>query len=273
MITRFGLFLTIVATVVLGAVPASKAQATEYKIFFISNSNENECNQVFSINPDGTNVKQLTNEQYCVDGNTFDVSSDGSLVTYTSNGQLLVVAADGENRQVLFDAADYLTDGYAIIRTESPQFSEDGALIVFFWDFPNQHVSLVELETGKLNDLAIYPNNQLPARAEFSPDGSMIALSRGCDKDNNTSSLLSLDVINVATSKIENIEDCSSEYWPVWQGDRAVTVPNPYDPPIPVHIDWNDGSLVLFSDDKIIYGKSGVSWVMLLRVEVRSIPE
>jgi hypothetical protein len=272
MLTRLVVFFAIVATVVFGASFDAKAQEHEYKIFFISYSNESQ-KQIYSINPDGSDVFQITNELNGVDSNTFDVSSDGSLVAYTTGGQLVMVNANGENRRVLFDSADYLSDGYNIVRTETPQFSEDAAQIAFFWDFPDQRVGVINVASGAYSEVAVYPNEQLPAHPEFSPDGSKLALTRGCERDTNISSLLSLDVIDLESLQVENVEDCSSEYRPMWQSnDRVSTVYNPFNPPIPVSIEWLDGSLVLYSENEVIYGSgNNENWIMVVRVEVRPI--
>jgi len=140
--------------------------------------------QAFRMELDGKTTTQLTHESINV--LDYDISlADGHLV-YEVDNQLILINADGSNRQVLTEGAPRsITRGYY-----NPVFSPDGQTLAYnAGGFDHQGLMLYNLSTGASNlVLEDQPlGGSLPPAIytpdKFSPDGTKLLLEVGHPPD------------------------------------------------------------------------------------------
>lgn len=128
-------------------------------------------NEIYTMNPDGTNPVNLTNNA------AFDAlpsfSFDGRKIVFNSerdgNREIYVMNADGTNQTRLTNNSDW---------DQSPAFSPDGSKIVF--DKVNGNVGIYVMNSDGSNQTRLTDISS-DGSPTFSPDGSKIAFNRTND--------------------------------------------------------------------------------------------
>jgi Tol biopolymer transport system component len=181
--------------------------------------------QVFRMARDGKTVAQITFED--VNVTDYDVSlADGS-VAYVANNQLIVVNADGSNRQLLLDGGSRDENNFWVT---SPVFSPDGQILAYGY----KGLNLYDITTG-ISNLAIANQNGdlLPSGMPFpletyspvhySPDGTKLLVALG-----HWESLPTHAVYDPGTNNLvryvavqEYINCCTYHGGPAWSPDSS----------------------------------------------------
>ncbi len=79
--------------------------------------------QIFTINPDGTGLRQLTHVAKGHAAGSPEFSPDGTRIVFTIDGQIWVMNADGSAQHQLTNQAGFVN--------QQPSWSPDGRKIVF----------------------------------------------------------------------------------------------------------------------------------------------
>ena len=161
--------------------------------------------QVFVINPDGSDLKQLTN----IPGGIGDpaISPDGkSIVTNDGVKKIYIMNADGTDLRTIYEGAT---------EAGSPAWSPDNRQIVFasrvtghkqLFMMNADGTSVTRLTDSQADDLA-------PA---YSPDGKKVVFS------SNRSGTWEIYVTTLASEQIDqltNLGDAEGQGWPSWSPD------------------------------------------------------
>jgi Tol biopolymer transport system component len=135
--------------------------------------------QLFIARLDGSDVRQVTHDQRWAGGAPLDWSPDGAAIAYTSGWDEEVInifvldLATGETSQVTHEEPQTKTClGCAPLGAAYPQFSPDGASIVYEVSRDGEHVSvrIVPVTGGKS---VLLPGTGM---GTISPDGSTLAV-------------------------------------------------------------------------------------------------
>jgi len=154
---------------ILGA-PAARATypGTNGRILFsrAHGSGFDAVYQLFSMNPDGSRVKQLTNLKDGVDIGT--ATADGTRIAFGSNGNVWVMNADGSHRRQISSTGTYVV----------PEWSPDGSQIAFALIKPrgSAAIGVMNADGSGAHVIARIPKtfSYLP---DWSPDGTKIAFT------------------------------------------------------------------------------------------------
>jgi Tol biopolymer transport system component len=139
---------------------------------------EGSTDQIFTIKPDGTGEKQLTDTSPRSFNVTPSYSPDGTKIAWEWNGDIWIMNADGTNRHRLTERLN-TTGPWG---DASPAFSPDGTKVAFSRYDPESDRSDIYI---KVLGGAIRPVTNDKARdgyPVFSPDGTKIAFSRSAAK-------------------------------------------------------------------------------------------
>jgi Tol biopolymer transport system component len=147
-------------------------------LYFLGNDNQ-ALGQISRLERDGKNKTQLTSEPLKVWD--YDVSrADGSLA-YETNGQLILVNADGSNRRVLVQGAPNPDVGGLY----HPTFSPDGKTLAFSYNGLNLYNISTGVSSQVLTD-QLQDNGSgqmLPVETympeRYSPDGTKLLVALG----------------------------------------------------------------------------------------------
>jgi len=176
-------------------------------VFTITDPNGNA--QIFTINADGSNKAQLTNEHGKFYGPAY--SPDGSKILLYNhlNNQtwlLYIMNADGTNIQQLINASNSLD--------WSPDWSPDGSSLVFSRSYstPNwsSEIWIMELDGNKLLQLG----NVEGQGPDWSPDGSFITYY---DYYEGGGDIWLMSVNDLNPVKLTN--DPAEDWWPKFSPD------------------------------------------------------
>jgi eukaryotic-like serine/threonine-protein kinase len=169
-------------------------------------SSEGKQEDIFIIHPDGTGVRQLTNDSYkdraprwSPDGNTIAFFSDRS-----GKYEIWTIHPDGSglNQLTHFPGAHY------------PVWSQDGTQMAFSHHHPNS-TFIWPLKTGKPFALPALPDATQTFEAwSWSPDGKELAGIRHLDNGDHVGIL----VYSFETGKIDSLTDFGE--WPIWLKDN-----------------------------------------------------
>jgi Tol biopolymer transport system component len=146
------------------------------QIVFCSNRSGADNLELYSMDADGTNVRQLTHAPGCYNGGPF-FSPDGKHVIFRSDRtkkdhlQLYVIDADGKNERALTDDLNWVNWG--------PYWYKDGRHIIYAGADhgnptvrPNYDLYWMNILTGKKTRITYAPGaDVLPV---FSPDGTKL---------------------------------------------------------------------------------------------------
>lgn len=168
--------------------------------------------RIFSINPDGTNERQIGQ----LPGQGADISPDGKRAIYNTSGswtstKLSVSNLDGSD-------AHQITDGSSIAWNR--RWSPDGRTIAFSGkdSAGNLQVFLMKADGTELRQLTMASlaegGAQVPA---WSPDGRQIAMQ--VNKGRNYAEIWITDVTTGNTTRISRHEQEYLDEWPVWFPD------------------------------------------------------
>jgi hypothetical protein len=198
--------------------PAATAQN---QIVFLSD--RGGVANVWMMNPDGSNQREVTSELVPVSG--FDVSGDGSTIAFAAGGVVKRMSIGGGNLQVLTGGGLY---EYA------PTFTSDGTALIVgrrdasgadlgYWLIPmvsgaDQMQVLKDGAPGlgsvDLEGVGLLGSPGVPAwapRAALSPDGKEMLVVRGAD-----SRLELVDMSGAAPPKMLDLVGNSRPVWDVW---------------------------------------------------------
>ncbi len=161
------------------------------RIAFTRNQDEGESttftsDEVFVMDADGSDVRQLTPDEIGMSSGQPTWSHDGSQIAYVRGqsvasvvpsryGDLFVVSADGgeATRSRLTDGPDtdpdWSPDGRTIAFTRGENLSNEKA---------NDDLYVLDFATGATNQLTRTPPGVFESAAAWSPDGSLIAFAR-----------------------------------------------------------------------------------------------
>ncbi|MFC2121988.1 T9SS type A sorting domain-containing protein, partial [Bacteroidota bacterium] len=167
----------------------------------------NNNNEIFTINSDGTGLKQLTYHDGRDAGPSW--SKDASKIAFythfdeNNTWSIFVMDADGHNLQRLTNENE--------VWDCSPSWSPDGTLIVFARQYPLQNylseIWMMDADGGNQHHL----NSVIGRGPEWSPDGSKIVFVSDIDGDSE------IYVMDDDGNNIQKLtENNAEEWWPAW---------------------------------------------------------
>ena len=158
---------SLVLILVLVTVFALRGHATVSKTRIVFTSLENNNEEIFSVNEDGTDLRNLT--QNPLNDFLATLSRDGNLITYNADTryladtQVFVMHADGTGKRQL----THIGNNY------SPAFSPDGTHIVFH-SIRDDSREIYLINTDGSGETRLTNNTYQDRNATFSPDGARI---------------------------------------------------------------------------------------------------
>jgi TolB protein len=171
---RLGVAAVLAVTAAL--VPSHAAQAATVQDGKIAFGDFN-TGELYSVNPDGSGLRQLTHLPDGILVGDPDWSPDGQRIAFDGNisgpsDRLYSIAADGSDRRLLFHEAARYGD-------ERPRYTPDGQSIVFIRCAGEEcAVMSVHLDGTGLTSLTPLQEGQLDYWPTVSPDGTQIAFTR-----------------------------------------------------------------------------------------------
>jgi TolB protein len=195
-------------------------------------SNRNGVFEIFTMKPDGTDLKQLTYDN--VDDNTPSWSPDGRFIVFASGrdndeSDIYIMDADGKNQKRLTNSPG--DDSH-------PHFSPDGTKIIFNSprnspdlkaDWSRQWHEIFIMNTDGTEQKQITSFKTVSTFPSISPNGKKICFRRvmdtpGVNWDMTTNNRNSeVFIANIDGTNAVNISNNSAfDGWPVWIDDETV---------------------------------------------------
>ena len=238
--------------------------------------------ELYTMNMDGTNLKQLTVNDANDDSPTW--SPDGKKIVFTSerddNPEIYIMDADGKNSKRLTS-----TPG----DDSHPKFSPDGLRIVFNsarttpdlkTDWGKQHIEIFTMKIDGSDVKQVTSFKTVTTYASISPDGTKLLYRKvintwGFNWDLSTSARNSeVFVMNIDGTGERNLSgNAAFDGWPVWTPDgRVIFASNRTGVPSrsALYVVNADGSkLQIITDPKHSYNQHAVStdgkWILAQR--------
>ncbi len=191
--------------------------------FVFSKPDINENHQIFTMNEDGTELKQLTfNDEGSYDPSW---SPDGQRIVFNSSKQstslgltLFTMDSDGSNAKILKDLGGIALYG------DNPDWSPDGTRIAFYaYSGFNTDIYVYNFETDTVLALTDTPVNEY--QPSWSPDGKYILFTSKRDYNHPDSSKNRQDIykMNADGTNEQRLTENGLVSSPVWK-PRATTI-------------------------------------------------
>jgi Tol biopolymer transport system component len=151
-------------------------------------------------------------------------SPDGSRVAYTTNGSLVVAAADGSHAEVIAEPkviSCRAARAGCLRWVQNPVWSPTGDRIAFaysedVWTYVTE-LRVIDLATGTVTSLAGMGGSDRLWVIEFSPEGDQILFSRTEDEGRGVSSLWSIHADGSDPRRLVTGTNALSPVWGDWQ--------------------------------------------------------
>lgn len=154
------------------------------KIFFTFQKNRNDVSQLYTMNPDGTDITKVSiNDQR--NYSSPDISPDGEKIVFMSHGEtpstgktrrqtIFIMDADGSNEVQL------ITDPPKNMLGEvGPSWSPDGKKIIFFSYTRGQILEIFTINPDGTEQKQLTTMNHYLSSPSWSPDGKYIVFIKG----------------------------------------------------------------------------------------------
>jgi hypothetical protein len=201
------------------AVPDELTSLLPRPLYYLGKDSQG-LTQVFRLEHDGKTTTQLTNE--LVDVLDYDVSLADGHIAYEVDNQLILVNADGSNRQVLTEGATRsIARGYY-----NPVFSSDGQILAY----NKGGLLLYNLSTGISNlvledrPLGGSLSPEIYSPDKFSPDGTKLLINIGHPPDSPWTAAIYTPATNTLTriaGENEPLSCCTMYGGAEWSADGS----------------------------------------------------
>jgi Tol biopolymer transport system component len=183
--------------------------------------------QIYSVNPDGTHVVQLTHLNAPAQAGDPDVSPNGQQILYVSNQRgefqiwLMRMDGSGQHRVIAYPGHDAFV----------PRWSPDGQHVIFTsctspFGFHECRISIAGIDGSDLHDLTGGHWNDFSAA--YSPDGNSVAFSG--DRNGFVSAIFGTPVTGGSLHRLTPAE--TEAFWPDYRPDgRRILFGNNFDRP------------------------------------------
>jgi TolB protein len=156
--------------------------------------------QLYKINTDGTNKRQLTHN---TEGPLHNVrlSPDGSFALYTSPGASISIITTVD----LSSGQTYSLEGGPLAKNYFPEWSPDSSLVAYSaTDFAqNKYLSLIQTDSRTGQHKRTWAvSDCFSTPVTWSPDGNRIAYLSGCGEEERAGQIWTVDLRNPVPHKI-----------------------------------------------------------------------
>ncbi|HEX8266605.1 MAG TPA: LamG-like jellyroll fold domain-containing protein [Pyrinomonadaceae bacterium] len=174
--------------------------------------NGGSLEKIFTINADGSNLVELTNNAGFRDLHPA-FSPDGSKIVFSRNAQIHTMSSDGSN------ATDLIPNSGGTTWEVFPQYAPNGNIISFVRGFANEAEIYTVFSDGT-NLKRLTNNSALDDEAEWSPNGQKIAFS------SNRTGYNAIYTMNWDGSNQTQITFDNQDFSPSWSPDGSKIVFN-----------------------------------------------
>jgi dipeptidyl aminopeptidase/acylaminoacyl peptidase len=160
------------------------------KVLFSKDAGGDEKTQIFSMNPDGSEIKQLTPNPKAI-YDLSGISRDGKLIAYRSNERkesvfdvYVMAVQSGQTTRITEDDISYMPG----------HFSPDGKFLIVSKGSTslNNDLYLLELATQKLTLLTPHEGDAVFLAGDWTPDSKQFYLVTNKNKNYNTLALMTI---------------------------------------------------------------------------------